>query len=187
MSVPHHTGIVLGAQGVAAKQVMLAKDPKVARAAHRRGASVDRGQFVFLLKAAAVEEDVNLAHLETANLEIDLRCKFEEFGKFVGKRRAVPCGVVGHAVECQPQHAQFGLGQVRQQTAGTSLRPSCRAAKTNPQPATTRPSRSIRIGRTKPNRSRLAASLRTCCGGCLRLSRPSGLQPATGTNWGVNE
>jgi hypothetical protein len=76
--------------------------------------SIDRGQFVFLLEPAAVEQNVDLAHLETADLEIDLRCKFEDFGEFEGKRLAVPCGVVGNAVERQPQHAEFGLGQVRE-------------------------------------------------------------------------
>ena len=104
LSAPSTLGVALGLQRVAAKQVMLAKDPKVARAAHRRGASVDRGQFVFLLEAAAVQENVDLAHLETADLEIDLRCKFEDFGELEGKHLAVPCGVLGHAVERQPQH-----------------------------------------------------------------------------------
>ena len=87
-----HVGVALGLQRVAAKQAMLAKDPKVARAAHRRGASVDRQQFVFLLEAVAVQKNVDLAHLETADLEIDLRCKFQDFGELEGKRLAVPCG-----------------------------------------------------------------------------------------------
>jgi hypothetical protein len=39
-------------------------------------------------------------------------------------------------------------------------------------------------GKTNPNRSRLSASLRTCPGGCLRVSRPSGAQLATGTSLG---
>ena len=69
-------------------------------------------------------------------------------------------------------------------TAGTSARPSCRAARTSPQPATTRNSGSIRIGKTKPNRSRLAASLCTCCGGCLRVSRPSDFKLAIETSVG---
>ena len=43
------------------------------------------------------EQDVDLAHLETADLEIDLRCKFQDFGELEGKRLAVPCGVLGHA------------------------------------------------------------------------------------------
>ena len=114
LSAPSTLGIALGLQRVAAKQAMLAKDPKVARAAHRRGASVDRRQFVFLLEAVAVQQNVDLAHLEAADLEIDLRCKFQEFGELEGKRLAVPCGVVGNAIERQPQHPQLGLGQVRQ-------------------------------------------------------------------------
>ena len=61
-------------------------------------------------------------------------------------------------------------------TAGISAIASFRAASTSPQPATTRFSRSIRIGRTKPNRSRLSASFRICAGGCLRVSRPEKLQ-----------
>ena len=61
-------------------------------------------------------------------------------------------------------------------TAGTSGMPSLRAARTSPQPATTRLSPSTKIGRTKPNRSRLSFSLRTWAGGCLRVSRPNGFR-----------
>ena len=59
-----------------ASPAMIAKGPKIARAAHRRAARMDRGQFVFLLEAAAVQQKVDLAHLEATDFELNLRCKF---------------------------------------------------------------------------------------------------------------
>ena len=182
---PQHVGVALGLQGVAAEQAMLAKDPKVAQAAHRRGAGVDRRQFVFLIDAAAVQQDVDLAHLEAADFEIDLRGKFQDLGELEGERLAVPCGIVGNAVERQPQRPQLGLGQVRQADRRHLAEAQLPCGQHQSPAGNDPPLGSIRIGRTKPNRSRLAASLRTCCGGCLRLSRPRGLQPATGTSRGV--
>ena len=61
-------------------------------------------------------------------------------------------------------------------TAGTSGKPSFLAASANPQPAITRLVASMTTGRTKPNCSMLACSLRICAGGCLRGSRPRGLE-----------
>jgi hypothetical protein len=48
------------------------------------------------------------------------------------------------------------------------------AASANPQPAITRLAASMTIGRTKPNCSLLAWSLRICAGGCLRVSAGNG-------------
>ena len=107
---PQHAGVALGVQRIAAKQTMLAKNPKVARAGHRRGASVDRRQFVFLIDAAAVQKNVDLAHLEAADFEIDLRRKFQDLGELERERLAIPCGIVGDAVERQPQRPQLGVG-----------------------------------------------------------------------------
>ena len=78
------------------------------------GRSVDLRQFVFLVDAAAVQKRVDLAHLEAADFEVDLRRKFQDVGELEGERFAVPCGIVGNAVERQPQRPQLGLGQVRQ-------------------------------------------------------------------------
>src|SRR5258708_9468772 len=48
-----------------------------------------------------------------------------------------------------------------------------------------RPSTSMTMGRTKPNCSMLACSLRICEGGCLRVPRPSGFQDSTPTRFGL--
>ena len=185
---PQHMGVALGLQRIAAKQVMLAKNPKVARAGHRRGPSIDRGQFVFLVEAAAVQKNVDLAHLEATDLELDLRCKFQDFGELEGRAPRGPMRTSSvMRLSARRSIRSSASDRSVRLTAGTSLRPSCRAASTSPQPATTRRSASIRIGKTKPNRSRLAASLRTCCGGCLRVSRPRGLQSAIGHQAGASD
>jgi hypothetical protein len=59
-------------------------------------------------------------------------------------------------------------------TAGICSSPIFLAARTRPQPATTRRSASTMTGKTMPNCSRLDCSLRSCAAGCLRVSRPSG-------------
>jgi hypothetical protein len=51
------------------------------------------GQFVFLVDAVIIQNSVDLAHLETANFEVDLRLKFQDFGELEGERFAVPCEV----------------------------------------------------------------------------------------------
>ncbi len=70
-------------------------------------------------------------------------------------------------------------------TAGASVRPILRAARTRPQPATTRLSASITSGSTKPISSRLSANFWICLGGCLRVSRPSGFRASRLTSIGL--
>ena len=98
---PQNTSVALGVQRIAAKQVMLAKNPEVARAGHRRGPSIDGGQFVFLVEAAAVQKNVDLTHLEATDLELDLRRKFQDLGELERERLAVPCGILSNPVERQ--------------------------------------------------------------------------------------
>ena len=93
---------------------MLAKKPKVARPSHRCSRSVNLRQLVFLSEAATVQKKIDLAHLEANDLEIDLRCKFQNLGEFEGELLALPYGIVGYPVERKPQHPQLGLGQVRE-------------------------------------------------------------------------
>ena len=57
---------------------------------------------------------VDFADLKAADFELDLRFKLQEVGELEAERLAVPCGIVGNAVERKAQHPQLGLGQVRQ-------------------------------------------------------------------------
>ena len=112
---PQHTGVALGLQRVAAEQAMLAKKPKVAHAGHRRGRrSSISGSSSSSSRPPPSREDVDLADLEAADFEIDLRRKFQDLGELEGERLAVPCGILGDPIERQPQHPQLGLGQVGQ-------------------------------------------------------------------------
>jgi hypothetical protein len=70
-------------------------------------------------------------------------------------------------------------------TAGICSSPIFLAARTRPQPATTRRSASTTTGKTMPNCSRLDCSLRSCAAGCLRVSRPSGLSELTSVSLGL--
>jgi FAD binding domain len=61
-----------------------------------------------------VQKKIDLAHLEANDLEIDLRCKFQNLGEFEGELLALAYGIVGYPVKRKPQHPQLGLGQVRE-------------------------------------------------------------------------
>ena len=80
-------------QRIAAKQAMLAKNPKVARAGHRRGPRIDWGQFVFLVEAAAVQKNVDLTGLKSTDFELDLRFQLQEIRELEAERLAIPCGL----------------------------------------------------------------------------------------------
>ena len=106
--------IAVGVEGVAAQQAMVAQNPKVARPSDRGDLIVDGRQLVFLVEAVAIQNDVDLTHLKTAEFEVDLRIEFQNIGELQGQGLAVPAGVVGDPVERKPQYAQIGVGQIRQ-------------------------------------------------------------------------
>jgi len=91
---------------------MLAKKPKVAQASHRRDPILDRRQLILFVKAAAVQEGIDLAHLEAAELETDFGRKLQDLRELDRERLAVPGGIVGDPIERQPERPQLGLGQV---------------------------------------------------------------------------
>src|SRR5262249_49800583 len=86
---PEHAGIALGLQGVAAKNAMLAKMPEITQTGHRRRSIVDRWQLVFLVDAVTIQQGIDLAHLEAADLETDVGRKFQYLGQLNGERLAV--------------------------------------------------------------------------------------------------
>ena len=91
---------------------MLAKKPKVAQASHRRRVSVDLRQLVFFVDAAAVQEGIDLADLEAAELETDFGRELQDLGQLDRERLAVPRGILSDPIEREPERPQLGLGQI---------------------------------------------------------------------------
>src|SRR5437870_5462938 len=66
----------------------------------RQGAAPARPRNV---GAIIVQNDVDLAHLEAGDFQIELRRQFEDLGKLQDERLAVPGGIFGDPIERQPQ------------------------------------------------------------------------------------
>ena len=167
LSLPSTSSVALGMQRIAAKQAMSPepKDRPCGSPARRRSSSGSSSSWSMPWSS---EQRVDLADLKAA-LVRSICGSTQESRRTPGQSFAVPGGILGEAVERQPQRPHLGLGQVGQTDRRHLDQPKLPGGQ-DQTPARYDPScASIKMGRTKPYWLRLVASLRICPAGCFRV------------------
>lgn len=60
----------------------------------------------------ALNEEINLAHLEASSLQTEIEIKIRQFLELLGKETIIPGGILGEPIVRDQEGAGLGLGQV---------------------------------------------------------------------------
>jgi hypothetical protein len=91
---------------------VIAQQPQFSRTRQPRIALIRRRQDVLFVVAGHRHGDVDLAHLEAADAEIDLAADLQHFAEFQLQGLGVPAGLFAQAIEREPQQPQFSLVEI---------------------------------------------------------------------------
>src|SRR6266851_5849657 len=169
---------------VSAENSVSAQNPDVTRPSHWIRVLVRNRNFILLFGTVPIQQPVDLAHFEPAELKINVPPSSMMSENSSASASMPQLESSPSRLRARRRLLSSASPRPERVTAGTCFRPSFPAARTRPQPATTRSISSMTVGTTKPNCSILAFSFRIWPGGCLRVSLPSGRSRSTSINLG---
>ena len=110
---------------------MLAENPEIALFAGGL-ARFGTDNFILLVRSVAIEDHVDVGHVEATRAEIEFSVHREDFGELQFELALVPAPILGQAIERQSEGARLCLREIRQDHGRRPLKPHGAGGKDHP-------------------------------------------------------